>query len=74
MKAQVLLPKIFNFPFTYNSKSESKVGNLDEVHNGEKRWYRLKGKSLSKEAKGHHPEIQLEIKLIWNQLSSTLKD
>ena len=37
MKAQVLLPKIFNFPFTYNSKSESKVGNLVEVPFGEKK-------------------------------------
>ena len=24
MKAQVLLPKVFNFPFTYNSKNENK--------------------------------------------------
>ena len=31
MKAQVLLPKIFNFPFTYNSKTISKVGHLVEV-------------------------------------------
>ena len=37
MKAQVLLPKIFNFPFTYNSKSKSKVGNLVEVPFGEKK-------------------------------------
>ena len=31
MKAQVLFPKVFSFPFTYNSKSEGKVGNLVEV-------------------------------------------
>ncbi len=31
MKAQVLLPKVFNFPFTYNSKTISKVGHLVEV-------------------------------------------
>ncbi len=31
MKAQVLLPKIFNFPFTYNSKNINKIGNLVEV-------------------------------------------
>ncbi len=36
MKAQVLLPKIFNFPFTYNSKRESKVGDLVEVPFGSK--------------------------------------
>ena len=31
MKAQVLLPKVFNFPFTYNSRYESKIGDLVEV-------------------------------------------
>ncbi len=28
MKAQVLLPKIFNYTFTYNSKKENKIGDL----------------------------------------------
>ena len=37
MKAQVLLPKVFNFPFTYNSKTESKIGNLVEVPFGSKK-------------------------------------
>ena len=37
MKSQVLLPKIFNFPFTYNSKIESKIGNLVEVPFGLKK-------------------------------------
>ena len=32
----------------------------------EKRWYRLKGKKLSKEARGNHPEILLQFQLIWN--------
>ena len=36
MKAQVLLPKVFNFPFTYNSKIQSKIGNLVEVPFGSK--------------------------------------
>ena len=36
MKAQVLLPKVFNFPFTYNSKTQGKVGNLVEVPFGSK--------------------------------------
>ena len=36
MKAQVLLPKIFNFPFTYKSNSENKLGNLVEVPFGTK--------------------------------------
>ena len=37
MKAQVLLPKIFDFPFTYNSKIEGKIGNLVEVPFGSKK-------------------------------------
>lgn len=37
MKAQVLLPKIFNFPFTYNSKSKSKLGDLVEVPFGSRK-------------------------------------
>ncbi len=36
MKAQVLLPKIFNFPFTYNSNSKNELGNLVEVPFGSK--------------------------------------
>ena len=31
MKARVLLPKVFNFPFTYNSNIKIKVGDLVEV-------------------------------------------
>ncbi len=38
MKAQVLLPKIFNFTFTYISKKDSlKIGDLVEVPFGEKK-------------------------------------
>ena len=37
MKAQVLLPKVFNFPFTYNSKIQGKIGNLVEVPFGSKK-------------------------------------
>ena len=37
MKAQVLLPKIFNFPFTYNSSIKTKVGDLVEVPFGSKK-------------------------------------
>ena len=36
MKAQVLLPKVFNFPFTYNTKAEEKIGDLVEVPFGSK--------------------------------------
>ncbi len=37
MKAQVLLPKIFNFPFTYNqNKIKLKIGDLVEVPFGSK--------------------------------------
>ena len=37
MKAQVLLPKVFNFPFTYNSKTGTKIGSLVEVPFGSKK-------------------------------------
>jgi len=37
MKAQVLLPKIFNFPFTYNANTQSKVGHLVQVPFGKKK-------------------------------------
>ena len=37
MKAHVLLPKIFNFPFTYNLKAEVKIGDLVEVPFGSKK-------------------------------------
>ena len=37
MKAQVLLPKIFNFPFTYSSKVKTKIGDLVEVPFGSKK-------------------------------------
>ena len=37
MKAQVLLPKVFNFPFTYNSYNEGKIGDLVEVPFGSKK-------------------------------------
>ena len=37
MKTQVLLPKIFNFPFTYNSKIKTKIGDLVEVPFGSKK-------------------------------------
>ncbi len=36
MKQQVLLPKIFNFTFTYNSNLKTKIGDLVEVPFGSK--------------------------------------
>ena len=36
MKAQVLLPKVFNYPFTYNTKGENKIGDIVEVPFGSK--------------------------------------
>ena len=38
MKVQVLLPKIFNFPFTYNidQKKNYKIGDIVEVPFGTK--------------------------------------
>ncbi len=37
MKAQVLLPKIFNFPFTYKSTVKIKIGDIVEVPFGSKK-------------------------------------
>ena len=37
MKAQVLLPRIFNFPFTYNSKIKIEIGDIVEVPFGSKK-------------------------------------
>ena len=37
MKAQVLLPKIFNFPFTYNLKKKCKIGDIVKVPFGSKK-------------------------------------
>ena len=37
MKVQVLLPKVFNFPFTYISNFESKIGDVVEVPFGAKK-------------------------------------
>ena len=37
MKVQVLLPKVFNFPFTYNLKIDGKIGDLVEVPFGSKK-------------------------------------
>ena len=37
MKAQVLLPKVFNFPFTYKSSSDCKIVDLVEVPFGLKK-------------------------------------
>ena len=37
MKAPVLLPKVFNFPFTYNLKKQGKIGDLVEVPFGSKK-------------------------------------
>jgi len=37
MRAQVLLPKVFNFSFTYNTKKKFKLGDLVEVPFGTRR-------------------------------------
>ena len=51
MKAQVLLPKIFNFPFTYNSKIGVKLGDLVEVPFGAKKEIGVIWKNNYKEPK-----------------------
>ena len=51
MKAQVLLPKIFNFPFTYFSKIKNKIGDLVEVPFGSKKEIGVVWKSVYSEPK-----------------------
>jgi primosomal protein N' len=52
MKAQVLLPKVFNFPFTYNSNHISiKIGDLVEVPFGKNKEIGVVWKKKNKELK-----------------------
>ena len=51
MKTQVLLPKVFNFPFTYNCISNNKIGDLVEVPFGSK-------KEIGVVWKNNYPEPQ----------------
>ena len=53
MKAHVLLPKIFNFPFTYNLKAEAKIGDLVEVPFGSR-------KELGVIWKNNYPEPKIK--------------
>ena len=39
MESNVLLPKIFNFPFTYTANTSVKIGDLVEVPFGSKKEY-----------------------------------
>ena len=51
MKSQVLLPKVFNFPFTYNSKVDGKIGDLVEVPFGSQREIGVIWKNIYSEPK-----------------------
>ena len=51
MKAQVLLPKVFNFPFTYNSKIKIKIGDIVEVPFGSKHEIGVIWKNIYQEPK-----------------------
>ena len=39
---------------------------LMRIKNGEKKWYKLKDKTLRKKAKGDDPQILVEMNLFWN--------
>ena len=39
---------------------------LLRVRNGERKWYKLKDKTLRKKAKGEDAEILIEMNLVWN--------
>ena len=51
MKAQVLLPKVFNFPFTYHSKIKIKIGDIVEVPFGSKHEIGVIWKNIYQEPK-----------------------
>ena len=38
------------------------------IKNGEKKWFKLKDKSLRKKAKGDDPQVLVEMNLHWNSL------
>ena len=40
---------------------------LLNIEHGQKKWFKLKEKNIKKDARGDHPEIQLELKIFWNQ-------
>ena len=65
MKAQVLLPKIFNFSFTYNSNNISlKIGDLVEVPFGQNKEIGVVWKSKNIELKN------IKIKNISNKINN----
>ena len=52
MKLQILLPKVFNFPFTYNSnKIQAKVGDLVEIPFGHRKEFGIVWKNTYVEPK-----------------------
>ena len=64
MKAQVLLPKIFNYPFTYNSKNLIKAGDFVEVPFG-------KSKEIGVVWPGKSPELKnIKIKNINKKINN----
>ncbi|XP_047735866.1 multiple C2 and transmembrane domain-containing protein isoform X2 [Hyalella azteca] len=46
---------------------------LLRIHNGEKKWYALKDKKMRARAKGHYPEILMELSVHWNLLRAAVR-
>lgn len=46
---------------------------LLNIKNGDKRWYSLKDKKMRTRAKGNCPQILLEMTVIWNPVSISIK-
>ena len=44
---------------------------LMRIKNGEKKWIKLKDKTLRKKAKGDDPQILVEMNLFWNPYVET---
>lgn len=46
---------------------------LMRIKNGEKKWFKLKDKTLRKKAKGDDPQILLEMNLSWNPIRASIR-
>ncbi|KAJ6643284.1 Multiple C2 and transmembrane domain-containing protein [Pseudolycoriella hygida] len=46
---------------------------LLRIHNGEKRWYTLKDKTMNTRAKGNSPQILLEMLIVWSPLRAAIR-
>lgn len=41
---------------------------LLRIRNGQRRWYALKDVKLHARAKGNHPQVLMELNVVWNEV------